>query len=766
MKRLLVIVFAALLTITGVLGWYLSTTLPLTTGAAVLPGLKERVVVTRDSHGVPTIKAQSDHDAYAALGYVHAQDRFWQMEMNRRAGAGRLSEVLGPATLETDKFLRTLGLYRLAAASLSYLRPEVRDALQAYADGVNGWLRTKTGAVTPEFVLLRYQPEPWTPVDSLVWSRLMGLQLGGNWRQELLRQRLQGTVSPERAAMLWAPYPAGAPTTVTLAQGPLDRMLAAIPEIALPHLASNEWVVSGAHTASGKPVLANDPHLGFSAPVLWYLATLDAPGLYVSGATVPGVPFHLLGHNRTIAWGMTSTESDLMDLFVEKEQGGDYLRPDGPVPFETRDEVIQVRDAAPVTLKVRSTVHGPVISDVLGERTGGMVLALSSATLQPEDRTAQAIYRLNRAKDWDGFVTALADFDSPQQNFAYADTSGDIGFIVPGKVPVRKAGDGLTPNAGWTGEHDWTGWVPFDALPRLHNPPRGRIVNANNKVVPEGYPYLISATWPEPFRAERILQVLEQDAAHDPAHAKALQYDIQSLAVGRAKEWLPGLEVKGDAAKAALDKLRIWDGRMDRNRAEPLIFEAWMEALQRRLLEDKLGPLAQQFAVVRPLFLELAMRGQGDWCDDTRTPQVETCPQVASTALEDAVATLTRQYGADMSAWHWGDAHQAVFAHPVLSHAPVLGWLTTLRIPTDGGDFTVNRGSYDPGDFTHSHGAGLRAVYDLANLDNSQFVIATGQSGNVLSRRYRDQLQAWRDGDTFRIGPTATPAGLLTLEPQ
>lgn len=766
MKRLLVVLLAALLTVAGSLGWHLSTSLPRTDGQAALPGLAQAVTVTRDAHGVPHIKAGNERDAYVALGYVHAQDRFWQMEMNRRAGAGRLSQVLGPATLETDKFMRTLGLYRLAEASLGYLSPEVRAALTAYAEGVNSWMRGRRGALPPEFVLLRYEPDPWTPADSLVWARLMGLQLAGNWRDELLRQRVLAKLPADRTAMLWAPYPAGAPTTVTLAEGALDSMLAAIPDLLMPRLASNVWAVAGAHTASGKPVLANDPHLGFGAPILWYLATVEAPGLYVSGATVPGVPFHLLGHNRRIAWGITTTHGDLMDLFVEKQADGGYLRPDGAVPFLSRDEVIPVKGEDPVPLTVRATVHGPIISDLLGERAQGMLLALASATLQPDDRTAQAFYRLNRAQDWDGFTAALGDFHSPQQNFAYADTAGHVGFLVPGRVPVRRSGDGLTPNPGWTGERDWTGWIPYDALPRLFDPPQGRIVNANNKVVPDDYPHLIAATWPEPHRAERILAVL-RGATHDPAAAGALQLDTLSPVAQRFKPLLDGLEASSGPAAAALDRLRTWDGVMSRDRPEPLIFEAWLQHLQRTLLEDELGPLARSFTLARPLFLDVALADQGDWCDDQRTPAIETCRQIAGQALETAVQALGERYGGDMAGWRWGDAHQAVFENQTLRHLPLLGWLTTLRIPTGGGDFTVNRGTFSPGEgFTHTHGAGLRAVYDLANLDDSRFVLATGQSGNPLSRHYGDQLEAWRDGASFRIGPAATAAAVLTLEPR
>lgn len=759
MMRLLVILFAAIITVAGGLGWYLWSSLPQTAGAAALPGLSRSVSVARDARGVPHIKAASEHDAYMALGYVHAQDRFWQMEMNRRAGAGRLSEVLGPATLETDRFLRTLGLYRLAEASLGYQAPEVRAALQAYADGVNGWMRHRPGALPPEFALLRYQPDPWTPADSLVWGRLMGLQLAGNWRDELLRQRVLGKLPADRTAMLWAPYPAGAPTTVTLAEAPLDAMLAAIPDIATPHLASNVWAVAGEHTASGRPVLANDPHLGFTAPILWYLATLEAPGLYVSGATVPGVPFHLLGHNRAIAWGVTTTHSDLMDLFVEKEQDGGYLRPDGRVDFAVRDETILVKGAAPVQLAVRATVHGPIISDLLGEYAQGMVLALASATLTPDDRTPQAFYKLNRARDWAGFTAALADFTAPQQNFAYADTAGHIGVLVPGRVPLRKTGDGLLPQPGWTGEHDWTGWVPAEALPRLYDPPDGRIVNANNKVVPDGYPYLITAVWPEPYRAERILEVLRAGNRHDPTAAAALQLDIRSPIVPALRSLLDGFVPDDGPARAALRLLHGWDGAMDRERPEPLIFEAWVLRLQRDLLAPSLGPLAGQFAGLRPLFLDLALKGQGGWCPP------DACHDLARRSFVAAIGDLAAAHGNDPAAWRWGEVHQAVFAHAVLGKLPLLNWLTTLRLPTSGGDFTVNRGTFLDG-FTHSHGAGLRAVYDLARLDDSRFVIATGQSGNPLSRHWSDQLGAWRDGTGLPIGAVARAATVLTLEPR
>ncbi len=734
---------------------WLRDSLPQTEGRLALPGLEAPVEVLRDADGIPTIRARTEADAYFALGVVHAQDRLWQMEVMRRAGQGRLAEMFGAAALDYDRYVRTFGLYRLAEASLRYLAPATRAALEAYAAGVNAWLDTSGRPLPPEFLLLGHRPEPWRPADSLVWGRLMAVQLSGNWLEELRRARVVARLGPERAAALWT---GGGDGAASITAAGLDdaaaALLAEVPDPLRPHLASNAWVVSGTRTASGRPLLANDPHLGFKAPILWYLARVETPEWSVAGATAPGVPFHVIGHNGRIAWGITSTHSDTMDVFIEKlAPGGGYLTPRGPAPFAERREVIEVKDAAPQVLKVRATRHGPVVSDLVAhDSPPGTVLALAATLFEPDDRSAQGLYRLNRARDWQGFVAALRDFHSPQQNVMFAAADGTIGLVVPGRVPMRQDGDGTLPRPGWTGAHDWTGWLPFEALPRLRNPTGGIIVNANNRVVGDDYPHLLAAHWPESYRAERIAALLAAAPRHDAATMRRMQMDAVSPMAAEMLALLDAAPVPDGPAREALERLRRWDHDMRRDRPEPLIALAWLHRLQQRLLAPALGPLAEDMRMLNPRFLRHVLTAAPQWCEEAGAP----CPALAAASLEEALAALREAGGADMDGWRWGDAHRAEFRHEVLAHVPLIGRLASLSAATDGGDFTVNRGSYDggaPTAFRHVHGPGLRVVFDLAALEDSRFVIATGQSGNPLSRHYGDMLARWRDGGYVTLAP-------------
>ena len=473
-----------LVAVAGVAGWlWLRTSLPQTEGTIALAGVTADIDIMRDANGVPHIFAARAEDALFALGYVHAQDRLWQMEMMRRLGAGRLSEIFGKATLNLDRYSRTFGLYRLAEEQTTRLLPAERALLDAYTRGVNAYLHTHEGALPPEFVLMRYTPEDWRPADSLVWAKIMAMRLSRNWQTELLRWRMSGRLSPEQIRELWPDDDTGGPITLSdrlhAAAPPPGNLHGDIPREFTSADASNGWVVSGARTATGKPILANDPHLSLDAPILWYLAHVQAPGLSLTGATVPGVPLLILGHNDHIAWGMTTTGGDTEDLFLEDIDPHDpkrYLTPDGPKPFVVRNEEIRVKDDAPVVLPVRETRHGPVISDLLGKDTTvknepkGQVIALASAALRPEDDTARALFQINRAGDWASFIEATRHFNSPQQNLFYADTTGDIGLTAPARLPIRRAGNGLAPVAGANGLHDWTGFVPFDGLPKNSQP--------------------------------------------------------------------------------------------------------------------------------------------------------------------------------------------------------------------------------------------------------------------------------------------------------
>ncbi len=764
--------------------FWLRGSLPQVEGERVITGLSAPVEVLRDGDGIVTIRAEDELDASRALGFVHAQDRLWQMDFMRRIGAGRLSEVIGPATLGTDRFMRTLGLYRVAEANLTQLSAPVRALLDAYAEGVNALIGSPGKPWPPEFYILRYEPEPWRAADSLIWGRLMALRLSGNWSEELLRARLARRLNPEEVNFLWPPYPADAPVTLgdlgALYRGlPLKQLGEILPRELKPKDASNFWVLAGSQTRSGRPILANDPHLSLRAPGTWYLARIETPTLTLAGVTVPGMPFHILGHNGSIAWGFTTTHSDTQDLFVERLAEGDpgaYLTPDGPRPFDMREEVIEVRGQEAERLTVRVTRHGPVISDAIPRAREsaepGTVLALAWPALRSDDRSGEALYRLNRARDWRGFVDALRNWHSPQQNIAYADKSGTIGFMAPARVPIRRRGDGTLPLPGWTGENDWTGFIPFEDLPVARDPTGGRIVNANNKIVPDGYPYLIAAHWPEPYRAQRIHQMLDAGGPATPPSIQAMQQDTASLA---ARELLPLLleaRPETDRGQVALSLLSAWDGRMERDQAAPLIFYAWLRELTRVIFADELGDDFEAFQRPRPALVAKVLREERAWCDDRTTEETEGCPAQLVTALEDALNLLALRFRQPLDRLRWGEAHLARFGHPVLSRLPLFDAIFGFAVETSGGGFTVNRASASftgPSDslFDDIHGPGYRAVYDLGDLDDSRFIIATGQSGNPLSPHYGSLAESWRDGIYVKLdGGGQAPHTRLRLMPK
>ncbi len=780
------IAIIALLALAAAGGFFwLRHSLPDYDGTAALAGLTAEVKVARDLDGVPSIFANDLPDAYRALGFVHAQDRFFQMEMTRRVGAGRLSEVLGEATLRFDRLMRTLDFYRLAEQSVALMEPAARAAVDAYAEGVNAWLATEP-ALPPEFLLLRAAPEPWVPADSVVWGRLMAFQLSNNMSDELLRARMAETLTPEQIGDLWAQNPPGSAETMTdlaavMQNLPLRALADTLSAIQAPASASNEWVVSGAQSETGMPLLANDPHLGFGAPGLWYLARIVTPEAEIVGATVPGVPLTVVGHNRRIAWGFTTTHADTQDIFVERidpDDAANYLTEKGSVPFVTREELITVRGRdEPEKLLVRATRNGPVISDVSRSAEKATpedhVLSLAFAALSPQDRTAEGLYRLNQAQDWSEFVAAMRLFHAPMQNIAYADTSGNIGFYAPARLPIRRAGDGRLPAEGWTGENAWDGFVPFRDLPQAFNPPTGRIVNANNRLVRDGGKPFVAADWPASYRADRITTLLAARPKHDANSFASIQTDAKTLL---ARTMLPTLlensaPIDDIRSHEILGQLSGWSGEMDRRRPEPLIFMAWLDALGRRLFADELGELADDFQQLRPRTLEHILSNRPQWCDDVTTEGSENCQAQIIAAFADALTFLSDRQGKNWRKWRWGDLHQAQFSHQMFGRIPLLRRLSDTSIPSDGGGFTINRGVYLSGNgddaFSHIVGAGYRAIYDLSDLSRSRFMIATGQSGHFLSPLYGNLTQRWRAGEYLTIAgqkednPTAT----LVLRP-
>jgi penicillin amidase len=780
----IVIVVAA--AVTGAV--VLETSVPNYGGQDRIPELAGPVTVIRDANAVPHIFADSQLDAYRALGYLHAQDRFFQMELARRIGNGRLSELVGGVGLRTDRFMRTLAIGQLAEAAVANMAPATRTAVDAYTEGVNAWLQSPRTGRPPELVLLGTDPEPWRAADSAMWGRLMALLLSGNWTDELLRAQLASRLDAQQLADLWPGEPSDGPTTVTDLTGVTPQfdfagIVDAIPEFLFSASASNQWVVDGNRSASGKPLLANDPHLGFMAPGMWYLARIVTPDYSAAGATLPGQPFFAVGHNSHLAWGFATTHADTQDLFIERlnpDDPGQYLVPGGTLPFETREEAIDVRfRSEPEVLNVRTTRHGPVISDINAAAASAtpadQVLALAFPALLPDDRTADALFLINQAKTRDDLMAALPLFHSPMQNIVYAFTNGDIGFIAAARVPRRPKGDGRAPVPGWTGEYDWNGFVPFAELPQRYNPSRGWLANANNRVVGDGYPHLITPDWPEGYRAQRIATLLEQTPQHDGDTFAATQLDIISPA---AQELLPLLlrhlaPPDEPAARAAAALMREWDGAMARTRPQPLIFTAWVQALRGTLYGDELGALAPRYRGTRPRVIQGMLNSRNGWCDDKRTAAAEDCTAAVSAAFANAVRDLREQLGDDPSAWRWGDVHVARFEHPVLRRIPVLRELFAVAVATDGGDFTINRGtprSAGANRFSHVHGAGLRAIFDLSDLDNSRLMIASGQSGHVRSKFFADTTVRWRDGEYLVLKGDAAAlrtqtTGELTLLP-
>ena len=754
---------------------FLRSSLPVTGGTLKLPGLEAPVRISRDANGIPTVRAANEHDADFALGFLHAQDRLFQMDMMRRYGAGRLSEVFGPRTIALDRTMRTLGLYRAAAAQYAGLAPAVQGALTAYAAGVNAFIATRRRALPPEYYLLHLAFEPWRPADSLVWGKIMDLELTGNYRGELLRARLLQHLSPDELAVLYPPYPKDGPVALGAARAlyrrlPLDRLYGLLPPGVGPQAASNNWVVDGAHSRSGKPLLANDPHLDFAAPGVWYLARVETPGLRLAGVTAPGVPFIVIGHNDHIAWGFTTTGSDVEDLFIERPDPADptrYLAPTGPLPFITREETIAVHGGAPVSFTVRQTRHGPVISDLAGEKDSEM-LALQTTWLSPDDRTPEAFWEINHARNWSAFRAALKNLVAPEQNIAYADIDGHIGFAAPARIPIRAAGDGWLPQPGWDGAHDWIGYVPFDALPSVLDPPAGRIVSANNKIVPDDYPYFLTRDWELPYRAERIAALLAATPRQSPDASAAIEADDLSLAARRLLPLMLAIAPANDAARTAVALLRQWDDRMDRRKPQPLIFIAWLREFSRAVLAGKLGPFLDAYWSLRPEVMLTILTAHQDWCASASAPGAG-CAGALADALDRALADLRRRYGGDIEKWRWGTAHAAAFTSALWANVPVLGGWIALSVPADGAEDTVDAGAMDVRDdaapFLDRHGPSLRMIVDLARPDDARFMITPGQSGNPLSPHWGDLMRPWRDMSYVTFGDDKS-GGELTLMPK
>jgi penicillin amidase len=786
--------------------WYRQASLPEHEGTLIVPSISRPVKIVRDETGVPTITGQTEADALFALGYAHAQDRLWQMEFDRRIGQGRISELVGPAGVDTDRFLRTLGVYRRAQAIARELDPQTLALVEAYCGGVNAYLDGHHDILPVEFLLLRApRPEHWVPADVAAWTLMMSWDVSSDaMRNELARLRLaarfskaeiddfmplQDDSAPPTADYVELYRSLGVPLRVLAEQaGQLARLSPEAGFGGAQAFGSNSWAVAGARTVSGKPLLANDPHLGLSSPSVWYFARLKAPGLDVFGATLPGVPFVVLGRNAHVAWGFTTTNADTIDLYLERidpDHPSLYQAPGGPTELETRAEEIQVRGADPVTVLIRTTRHGPVISGALAAADtalgpsgsgGRYVLALHWAALDPGDTTLRAFEAMNRSSDTPQFERALRDVTAVVQNVVFAGDDGHIGFRVAGRVPVRRGDNdlrGLVPSPGWDERYDWQGWIVPDELPRALDPPQGAIVTANQKITPPGYRGYITMEWKPPFRADRIEQLLKSVPRHDVASFERIQGDVTSLAAREMMQSLSAAEPTTLVGRAAIQRLRAWDGTMRAEAPEPVIYHAWIRRLKELIFNDDLGPLAAD--LVEPATLTTSMLGvltgrshARNWCDDPAgSGRAVDCLTLAAQALDQAAGELARE-PRDLDRLRWGRRHPAVFEHRPFSKVALLRKWFEQRVPDPGDGDTIDVGALrltGERPFEARTGPTLRAIYDLSGASAGVWMFGPGESGNPLSPEFGDLLESWSKVRYRLIGPPAGAALTLTLKP-
>jgi len=741
--------------------------LPLSNGSLDLEGLLAPAEVLRDRWGVPHLYAANDHDLYLAQGLVHAQDRLWQMEVMRRLAAGRLSELFGEVSLDTDRAARTFGFARLGRADLEQVEPTMREALEAYAAGVNACLASPAalGGRPIEFLLLRHRPEPWRPEDSMAIARLIMWMLSHAWYSEIVRAQLIEAVGAEHAAELELSTPPGVPPVLPrgiefnrlMADGLLESCQG---PFLSRGLGSNAWAVASSRSETGHPLLCNDMHLPLSAPGLWHLTHQQAGDLNVTGASLAGVPFVLVGHNAHIAWGMTLAFTDCEDLYIERLEPGTtrYLfRGEWREAQVLREEIRVKGRRGPHVEEVLLTHHGPVISDVVGHP--GERLAVQSMALRPS-RAVRGWWELNRAADWDAFVDAVRLIGETQLNVTYADTAGNTGYWVTGAVPVRAAGRGMVPAQGWMGEGEWVGEVPFEEMPHALNPQAGLLVNCNQRIVGDDYPYWLGNAWMSGYRAQRVHEVLASKPRITVAECLALQMDLVTIPGRELAARLEGLAAGDPAAQVLLARLRGWDGWLGAESVPGAIYEVLREALVRNLLEPVLGrdlavrwrgqgfhPLLQGASELHSHDIVAVLRLL-EQPDSWWVAQAGGREAWIERSLTEAAAWLNQQLGPDPEGWQWGRIHRVRFAH-TLGAQPPLGLVFDVGPYPVGGDTdTPCQSGLSPAQPYDALGAGpsFREIVDLGDLSRSLVIVPPGQSGRLGSPHYQDLAQPWLEG--------------------
>jgi penicillin amidase len=790
--------------------------LPLRDGTVRLAGLTAPVIITYDTLAVPTISASNLPDLFFAQGYITAQDRLWQMDMTRRFASGDLAVALGPKYLKYDREQRILGMRQVAARAAANMEPQQRAQFEAYAAGVNAYIEQHRKTLPLEFRFLGYAPHVWTVEDSLLVGLSMTEFLNhGLYKDKLEKEKILAKLGPELTADLyvntsWRDHPPGAdgspieletPQESTpdeeeqSPQGPNQKSgsekqiprgqssFPQNPEKQIPRFArddkpfgdpqhaddqhlrpgSNNWVISGAHTASGKPLLSNDMHLDLEIPNVWYEAHLTAGDFDVVGVTLPGMPYVIVGHNLRIAWGFTNLGPNVEDLYVEKfNDQGEYLTPQGWVKPEHREEIIRVKGKPEVTLDVLITRHGPIITDLIPGETRKLALKWTVYDLQA---TRIPFFAIDSAQNWQEFETAFSQFGAPGQNVVYADVDGHIGYQATGLIPIRSTGDGSLPVPGDDDAHEWTGYVPYDKLPSVYDPPSGIIATANGRVTSDGYPYELSIQWMSPYRTQRLYKLLNAPKKFTPADMLAIQTDVvSSFDRFCAERFVYAVDHTAHAsarAKSAAELMRNWDGTMDVDSPAATIAVFSREKLKELLLQPRLGAEWQDYKwFMSSVWLENVLDHQPPrWLPPGYSGYDELLTRAVEEAVDDASATRA------LSLWKWGRVHRVDIQHPFWSHFPILKkGAGTGSLPLSGDEETIKL-------VAPHFGPSERLTVDFSNLDGTTLDIVNGESGNIFDEHYNDQWDAYYHGRTFVLpfsqdAVQRAGAHHLRLEPQ
>lgn len=746
-KAIISAVAAVLFLLLGVFLFFLFSLFnsrPKEKGELSFSALTSEVKIIRDAWGVPHVFADNDKDLFFAVGYIQAQERMWQMELLRRAGFGRLSEVFGSQTLASDRFLRNYGFKEAALKDYENLTADLKELLLSYSQGVNAWMSSTRFIWPPEFLILRFRPEPWGILDSLIIKEIMALDLCTDFPSELIRAKLAEKLGLERSSQILE-EDAG---VFSLENIPSLEVSKNFFSFALG--GSNNWVLAGSRTASGKPLLANDPHLQITLPPIWYEIDLHSPNFNVVGVSFPGVPLVVIGHNASIGWGLTNSAADVQDIYIEQlnDSKDSYLDKNGWKPLLKKEEVIRVRGRSePEKLEFWWTSRGPILCPFIIENDVPVSLRW---TIQEGGRIFESLFLLNKAKNWEEFCRAAELWDVPSQNFVYADVQGNIGYYLSGLIPLRKKAAALFPTPGWEEENAWQGFLEEAQKPILFNPEKGYIITANNKIVREDYPFYISCDFDVPFRAERIENLLLKQDKHTVDSLKKIQNDVFSKRAELVLSCIRSLNTAGGKAKKARAILEGWNGEM-RAGKEAALFAVFMNILQSEVFADDLGVDYHNYSSLfyrKPAgLLRILSDPVSPWFDKGETGAAGAKEEVFDSSLAKAYTWLEDKYGPPEK-WDWMGMHSLTYPH-ALGQGPLLRFFNRGPYPLSGDAFCV-RASFSEdyaGDYATTWGVSYRQIIDLSDLRNSVCVLSSGQSGHLFSKHYDDQIPLWLKGE-------------------